>query len=83
MSAYMVGSLVGTIFLTGLISRILDKYTFKKQIPTQKAIFISLITISICIVMGSSRFGVIGAFLQYSPGVVIWLIFDLIRSNRS
>jgi O-antigen ligase len=83
MSASALGVLIGSIVLTGLISRILDKYAFKAQAPIKKALLVSLITIAICTVLGSFSFGLVRAFLQYGIGTIVWLIYDLIRAKRA
>lgn len=83
MSAYAMGRLFGSIVLTGLISRILDKYVFKMQEPTKKALLVSLVTIIISTLLGSFTFGLVEALVQYGMGTVVWLIFDLIRARRA
>lgn len=86
MSAYvarLIGGVVGMLIITYFVSRLLHRYAFKAQLPIKKAVFVSLATLGLFMVLGSLGFGPVRAFLIYAPGVVVWLIVDLVRARRA
>ena len=62
----------------------LNRFTFKSQPPRKKTIWVNLTTLAICVTLGSfGFFGPAGAFMAYTPAVLLWLTLDLVRAKRS
>ena len=84
MSSFLIGMLVGSIAITGLISRVLDKYAFKTMALIPKAVVVALITLGAVVAFAAliGHIAVPQAAFNYGIGVAIWLLVDLVRAVR-
>ena len=83
MSAALMGSLFGAFIITGLLSRVLDKYAFKAQKGATKAIIVAVLTLAIALGVASFTMGIEVAALYYMPTTAIWFVIDLVRALRA
>ncbi len=74
--AYFIGSLVGGLVLTGLITRLFLRKTGKTKRGALKAFGY---TAAICLGLGSLGMGPLRAIINYLPALLLWLVFDLVR----
>ncbi len=82
MSPAALGMLLGAFVITGLISRILDKYAFKAQQGAKKALLVALATAVITVALGTLGLGMWAAVRNYLPMIAVWFVMDLVRARR-
>lgn len=83
MSPALIGTLLGAFVITGLISRVVDKYAFKAHRGAKKALLVAFVTTAICLVVGGLGMGVRAAALNYVPLIAVWFAIDLLRARRA
>ena len=78
--AYSIGSLIGGLIITGLLTRFFVRKTGRTRRGALKAF---AYTAAICLGLGSIFMGPAEAIVTYMPALIVWLIVDLARAVPS
>jgi hypothetical protein len=78
---YLVGMLLGSLTITGLISRLLAHFVFKPYGRYGRALWSALGTLTFCTVLATPAMGPGRALALYGGTMACWLLLDFFLAD--
>ena len=81
--AFLIGQLIGSVVITGLVTRIILKIIGGKASPRNGALIAFGIGMSLAVVVTiiAPRLNFLNA-IMYALGLIFWLGYDLIKASK-